>query len=505
MRVAGRGVGAGRARGQEGAARGPRTRKSQIFTSIMLRSAATAAAAQGWSEESAEEDPHCRISVSGAPNFCLGESGRVRGTGGTDLGRQRREVFPTAGRAGPLAPVADVGERAIAAGGDGRECPPAAGIPPASERCWTPTAVELSLACSRSCARALASPCAALVGGRAYISAPAPGAIRALPMARASAPPSESPLDCAHAFADAARLSLRCLAGGRFCRRGSSRSRAARAASVARRSRSSRTAPHFSHHVHRVWRARRAGARASSARLRSGAVPCTSAPGAVVHQRQYHRARIPLLGVVSLQRPAPHSSSSLDPRFAPAQRAQSLGRIRSSCSVGSARPASTVSSAAASATAAAILLRPDSSASQRARVLGATQAPVLQLFSNALSSTWPWRRRSCRCPRHLLARPHAAVHKAPLVAVATDARLCLGSRRLGFGSRRIGNASRPLLTPTAAGAAAAAAAAAAVAAAPRGRLRLRSSGAALAHEPARCPQQFQEEVPDGDRCVAHTN
>jgi hypothetical protein len=97
------------------------------------------------------------------------------------------------------------------------------------------------------------------------------------------------------------------------------------------------------------------------------------------------------------------------------------------------------------------------------------------------------------------------VHKAPLVAVATDARLCLGSRRLGFGSRRIGNASRPLLTPTAAGAAAAAAAAAAVAAAPRGRLRLRSSGAALAHEPARCPQQFQEEVPDGDRCVAHTN
>ena len=67
--------------------------------------------------------------VLGVLCFGLWESGRVRGTGGTDMGMQRREGFPTAGRAGPLAPVADVGERAIAAGGDGRECPPVAGTP----------------------------------------------------------------------------------------------------------------------------------------------------------------------------------------------------------------------------------------------------------------------------------------------------------------------------------------------------------------------------------------
>ena len=48
---------------------------------------------------------------------------------GSDWRQWQREGFPTAGRAGPLAPVADVGERAIAAGGDGRECPPVAGSP----------------------------------------------------------------------------------------------------------------------------------------------------------------------------------------------------------------------------------------------------------------------------------------------------------------------------------------------------------------------------------------
>jgi hypothetical protein len=66
-------------------------------------------------------------------------------------------------------------------------------------------------------------------------------------MARAFAPPSVSPLDCAHAFVDAARLSLSSLVGGRGGGRGSSRSLAARVASVARRSRTSRTAPHFSY------------------------------------------------------------------------------------------------------------------------------------------------------------------------------------------------------------------------------------------------------------------
>jgi hypothetical protein len=40
---------------------------------------------------------------------------------GSDWWQWQREGFPTAGLAGPLAPVADVGERAIAAGGDGRE------------------------------------------------------------------------------------------------------------------------------------------------------------------------------------------------------------------------------------------------------------------------------------------------------------------------------------------------------------------------------------------------